>query len=102
MKRKAVRLLLLLLANPVNYQRAAHPVAAAPAVPVWSLLLVDDFERGTGDWLLDGDWEMQTEGGQGHLKDRLRWHQDPVRHLAGVAMVPGIGARWLPVRQRRW
>jgi len=69
MKRTAIRLLLLLLtcllllADPVHCRRTARSAPATPAAPVWSLLLADDFERGTGNWLLDGDWEIQTEDG---------------------------------------
>jgi hypothetical protein len=30
---------------------------------VWSLLFADDFEHGTADWLLNGDWSLQADDG---------------------------------------
>jgi hypothetical protein len=110
MKRKATRPLLLLLAwllvlaNPANDQRAAHPVAAAPAAPIWSLLLADDLERGTGDWLLSGDWEMQTEDGNRvlHVSGYAFAHPHTVFVISAAASVrspamPG-GQRWRSTR----
>ena len=48
---------------PVTDQDIVDTAEATSNGAVSSLLFADDFERGAGNWSLDGDWELRSENG---------------------------------------